>query len=125
MRLHPVHSGLNDRRRRLLSAARGRVVEVGGGNGLNLAHYRDVESVTVVEQHVATRMRLMRRVAQARVPVTVHEADVLELGALGPEVADTVVCTLALCLVDDVPASLAAIASIMKPDARLLFLEHV
>src|SRR5687767_7377066 len=44
-------AGLAERRRRLLAEARGRVLEVGGGTGLNLRHYRagDVESVLVLE----------------------------------------------------------------------------
>ena len=39
--------------------------------------------------------------------------------------ADTVVCTLVLCTVDDVPATLAEIARVLKPGGRLLFAEHV
>jgi len=38
---------------------------------------------------------------------------------------DTVVSTLVLCTVDDVPATLAEIARVLRPGGRLLFAEHV
>ena len=38
---------------------------------------------------------------------------------------DTVVATLVLCTVDDVPAALAEVARVLRPGGRLLFAEHV
>ena len=59
---HPIFAALYDplgasaerrwmggRRRRLLAGARGAVLEIGGGTGANLAHYRDVDRVTIAE----------------------------------------------------------------------------
>src|SRR3954452_8108700 len=56
-------AGLRRRRRRLLAAARGRVVEIGAGTGLNLRHYPDgLEALTLVEPDAAMRRRLEGRV---------------------------------------------------------------
>ena len=83
---HPVHAalydpfmgiadraGLAERRRKLIAEASGRVLEVGAGTGLNLRHYREVDQVLVIEPDAAMRKRLLRRVADAAVPVEVHE----------------------------------------------------
>lgn len=117
-------AGLAERRRRLLSEARGRVLEVGAGTGLNLTHYRDVDEVVLLEPDGAMRRRLEARLSQATVPVTVH-AGAIEDAPFPDASFDTVVGTLVLCSVADQSVALAQIRRILKPDGRYLFLEHV
>jgi SAM-dependent methyltransferase len=111
-------AGIADARRRLLSGARGRILEVGAGTGLNVEHYPAGSNVTYTEPdpHMAKRLRA-------------RGADVVEVGAealpFADESFDTVVSTLVLCTVPDVPASLREIRRVLAPDGRLLFLEHV
>ena len=134
---HPIHAflydplmglvdraGMADRRRRLVAEARGEVVEVGGGTGRNLPHYRDVDRVVVLEPDGAMRARLLARVDAAAVPVEVHEAGI-EDSRLPDGFADTVVVSLVLCTVDSPERALAEIRRLLRPDGRLLFLEHV
>ena len=135
---HPVHAALSDpimglvdragmaeRRRRLLADARGEVVEILGGTGRNLTHYRDVDRVVVLEPNAARRAKLLARVPSARVPVEVHETGIDDT-TLPDGFADTVVACLVLCTVPDVGAALAQVKRILDPDGgRLLFLEHV
>jgi SAM-dependent methyltransferase len=125
--LAPAESaGLAARRRRLLSSARGRVLEVGGGTGLNLPHYpaNQVSSVVVIEPDGAMRRRLDPRVAEAPVPVEVQAKGIDELTPDdGP--FDTVVCTLVLCTVPDLDGAIRAIDGVLAPDGVILFLEHV
>ena len=122
-------AGLADRRRRLISRAAGRVLEIGGGTGANLAHYRDVDRVVVIEPSAAMRRRLLDKVAGASVPVEVHELGIDEVGADAatfPDGAfDTIVSTLTLCTVPDVDSAVAAMRRVLADDGRILFLEHV
>ena len=134
---HPIHAalydpfmglvdrvGMADRRRRLIAEATGEVVEVGGGTGRNLAYYRDVTRVVVLEPDAAMRAKLLARVPAARVPVEVHETGI-ENSMLPEGFADTVVASLVLCTVQDQAAALAVVKRLLKPEGRLLFLEHV
>ncbi len=117
-------AGLADRRRRLLSGARGRVLEIGAGTGLNLAHYPSaVERLELLEPDGAMRARLARRVAAAALPIEVH-AGTVEAAPLPLASYDTVVTTLVLCTVPDLDAALDRIAALLVPGGELLFLEH-
>ena len=123
--LAPVEAlGLRQQRARLVAGATGRVLEVGGGTGLTLAHYRDVDEVVVCEADPAMRGALERRATQARVPVSVSPAGVPGL-PFADESFDTVVCALVLCTVADAPGALADLRRVLRPDGQLLFLEHV
>jgi SAM-dependent methyltransferase len=117
-------AGLRDRRRRLLAGAQGRVLEVGGGTGVHLPLYRDVESVDVVEPDGAMRRRLEAKLDTASVPVHVHSSGIDD-APFGPAAFDTVVTTLTLCTVPDLDSALQRIATLLAPDGRLLFMEHV
>lgn len=116
--------GLGEERRRLVAEARGRVLEIGAGTGRNLPLYRDIESLTVVEPDGAMRRHLLDRVASAVVPVEVHESAVDDSG-LPAGAFDTVVSSLVLCTIPDVPAALAEVRRLLAPDGQILFLEHV
>jgi SAM-dependent methyltransferase len=135
---HPLHAalydplmsladraGLVERRRRLLADATGEVVEVGGGTGRNVPHYRDVDRVVVLEPDEAMRRRLLARVPSAPVPIEVHETGI-EDTILPDGFADTVVTSLVLCTVADPSVALGRIRRLLRAEGgRLLFLEHV
>ena len=112
-------------RRTLLAQASGRVLEVGGGTGANLAHYGPgVTSLTVTEPDVSMIKRLERRVQAESPDATVLRAPAEDLpfedGAF-----DVVVSTLVLCGVDDQPRAVREIRRVLRPQGRLLFLEHL
>ncbi|HWS82458.1 MAG TPA: class I SAM-dependent methyltransferase [Rubrobacter sp.] len=134
---HPVFAALYDlvgasaerrwmgaRRRRLLAGARGAVLEIGGGTGANLAHYRNVDRVTIAEPDPFMRSRIGPKLEDARVPVEVSAAGAEALPF--PDGSfDTVVSTLVLCTVPDQAAALDEVRRILRPGGRLLFIEHV
>jgi SAM-dependent methyltransferase len=120
--LHSALFGLVPRRERLAAAARGVVLELGGG--LNVPYYRDVDRVVVVEPDVRRHAALLDRVAASAVAVEVHESDVDE-SAFSQATFDTVVCAFTLCAVADPPDTLRLIHRLLRPEGKLLFLEHV
>jgi ubiquinone/menaquinone biosynthesis C-methylase UbiE len=111
-------------RAELLSGARGDVLEIGAGTGLNLAHYpTGLESLVLTEPVTAMADRLRQRARgheDAEVVQAVAERLPFETASF-----DTVVSTLVLCTVADVDASLSEVARVLRPGGRLLFIEHV
>ena len=115
---------MGERRARLLTEARGTVLEVGGGTGANLQHYGVAERVTVVEPDPYMRKRLGPKSVAASVPVEVSAAGAESL-PFADGSFDTVVSTLVLCTVPDQGSALREIRRVLRPDGRLLFIEHV
>ena len=115
---------MGERRARLLSEVRGTVLEIGGGTGANLPHYRDAERVVVTEPDPFMRRRLRPRLDRCRVPAELWEAGAEAL-PFEDESFDAVVSTLVLCTVGDQREALAQIRRVLRPGGRLLFIEHV
>jgi SAM-dependent methyltransferase len=117
--------GMEARRARLLADARGLVVEIGAGTGLNLAHYpAAVDELVLTEPDEAMARALERRLARAGRAARVVRAPAEAL-PLPDASADTVVSTLVLCTVADPERALAEVARVLRPGGRLLFAEHV
>ena len=118
-------AGLGDRRRALLAAAKGDVLEIGAGTGVNLAYYGpDVRALTLTEPEHPMLRRLAKRAADDPHAPTVLRAPGEDL-PFPDDSFDTVVSTLALCTVDDQPRTLREIHRVLRPGGRLLFIEHV
>jgi SAM-dependent methyltransferase len=110
--------GLADARQSLLTNARGRTLEIGAGTGLNVRFYPASAEVTYTEPDPFMAKRLRRR----GVDVVAASADALPFP---DDSFDSVVSTLVLCTVPDAGAALREIARVLRPDGRLLLLEHV
>jgi SAM-dependent methyltransferase len=117
-------AGLAARRGALLAGVRGRVLEIGAGTGLNLAHYPAGADLVVSEPDEAMAERLRTRAAALDRPVELVIAGASAL-PFPDDSFDTVVSTLVLCTVPDQHAALAEVARVLRPGGRLLFLEHV
>ncbi len=105
-------------------SARGRVLEIGGGTGCTLAHYRDVASVTLTDARFGMLRRARSRMQAVTFPV--HPA-VSAAGALpfGPATFDVVVVSLAFCTIPEPAKAFAEIRRVLRPDGELRMLEHV
>ena len=116
--------GMTARRRAVLSEAHGRVLEIGAGTGLNLAHYPSSVTSLVLTEPVAPMARRLRRRVGERADVEVVEAPAEALPVPTASI-DTVVSTMVLCTVSDVDGALSEVARVLRPGGTLLFVEHV
>lgn len=120
-------AGLREMRHELLAQAWGRVLELGAGTGLNLEHYPEgIEGLTLAEPdpHMMKHLRAKLADSGKSSKISVVEAPGEDL-PFADDSFDTVAVTLVLCTVPDQEATLAEIKRVLKPDGRLLFLEHV
>jgi ubiquinone/menaquinone biosynthesis C-methylase UbiE len=117
--------GMRATRRGLLGSARGRVLEIGAGTGLNLSHYPDaIDELVLLEPSapMADRLEARRAKLGRRAHVVSAPAEALPFDDSS---FDTVVSTLVLCTVHDPEAALAEVRRVLRPGGRLLFCEHV
>jgi SAM-dependent methyltransferase len=118
--------GLSDQRRRTLETARGRVLEVGSGTGLNLSHYPSVEAVVALEPDPHMRRRAAIRSAAIDPPFPVEEvAATAEDLPFDDHSFDTVVFCLVLCTVARPRRAVEEARRVLRPGGQLLLLEHV
>jgi ubiquinone/menaquinone biosynthesis C-methylase UbiE len=108
----------------LCSQAVGRVLEVAVGTGLNLPRYPPGTAVTGLDLSRAMLAIARERVAGLGRPVALVEGDAQVL-PFADRTFDTVVCTLGLCSVPDDRAAIAEMHRVLRPDGRLLLLDHV
>ncbi len=111
-------------RGKCLAGARGRVLEVGFGNGLNLLHYPpEVERVVGIDPSSASEKLARREIEQCPFPVEVHTG-VAEALPFADASFDTVVITWTLCTIPDPESALREMARVLKPGGRFHFVEH-
>lgn len=112
-------------RRKVIPQAAGRVLEIGMGTGLNLKFYDRQKVTALVGVDPAEQMHRLarRRSERAGLPVELHSlaAERLPLEASS---FDCVVCTYTLCSISDPLAALAEMRRVLRPDGKLLFVEH-
>ncbi len=111
-------------RERVISAAQGRVLEIGIGSGLNLPFYpKSVREIVGLEP--SPRLISMAQRATSRCESAVEfiegsaEAIPLDRGSV-----DTVVTTWTLCSIPRVAVALAEMRRVLRPGGQLLFVEH-
>jgi ubiquinone/menaquinone biosynthesis C-methylase UbiE len=110
---------------RVVTAAEGRVLELGIGSGLNLPFYKTAQVTHVLGLDPLPRLLSMSRRAATDMPyVTDLVAGSAEAIPLEDASVDTVVTTWTLCSIPDVAHALRESRRVLKPDGRLLFVEH-
>lgn len=114
-----------ERRRKVVPLASGAVLELGCGAGANF-HIYDAERVSSLRGIDPSAELLVR--AHAAIPANGVDFQVGpgvgEAMPFGDESFDTVVTTFTLCSVDDPVKVLAEARRVLRPEGRLLFLEH-
>jgi SAM-dependent methyltransferase len=121
-------NGLGAMRSELLADARGRVIEIGAGTGVNLNLYGGgVEDLTLVEPDPHMGAKLRRRLqerSESPIPAQLVAAPAESL-PFADDTFDTAVAMLVLCTIPDSVAAIDELSRVLKPGGRLLFIEHV
>lgn len=104
--------------------ARGDVLEIGIGSGLNLQHYSpEVSSITGIDPAAELTQTARERAQNAGQNVTI-------LGLSGEAIPsedarfDSIVCTWTLCSIPNVYTALREMHRVLKPGGKLYYVEH-
>ncbi|ERS12126.1 methyltransferase type 11 [Marinobacter sp. EN3] len=112
-------------RSQVVPQARGRVLEVGMGSGINLEFYNQdqVELVYGLEPSEGMRRKALPNLQRS--PIKVEWLDLPgEKIPLEDNSVDTVLLTFTLCTIPDWHAALQQMKRVLRPGGNLLFLEH-
>jgi ubiquinone/menaquinone biosynthesis C-methylase UbiE len=106
------------------SQAEGDVLELAAGTARNLPHYSQGVRITAVELSPEMLAIGRRRAGELGREIDLRQGDVQELD-FPDESFDTVVCTLGLCTIPEPRKAVAEARRVLRPDGKLILLEHV
>lgn len=124
-----IHLAMRNRelipyRKRVLSNAHGRVLEIGIGSGMNLPLYgKPVQEVIGLDPSPRLLAMARRKTTHSSVLVEFIEGSA-EAIPLNQNSVDTVITTWTLCSIPRVSLALNEMCRVLKPDGQLLFVEH-
>ena len=116
--------GLRRLRGEVVGRARGRVLELGAGTGLNVKYYSGVERLVLTEPEPGMAKRLEQRLKESSVAGEVVMAPAEKL-PFDDGSFDAVVATMVFCTVSDPRTALRETRRVLAPGGSLLFIEHV
>jgi ubiquinone/menaquinone biosynthesis C-methylase UbiE len=108
-----------------LPHARGDVLEVGIGSGLNLPFYSsEVQRVYGVDPSLELQRMALKRATATRARVEFLSQSSEDTLPLGDGTIDTVVMTWTLCSIPDTSKALRQMKRVLRRSGRLVFIEH-
>lgn len=116
---------IQKQRMKVIPRARGRVLEIGIGTGLNLPFYdrARISSIVGVDPGLQMHKLALKRSLQAGLKVELVGVSAERL-PVGDASFDTVVSTYTLCTIPDPVAALKELRRALVPGGKLLFSEH-
>lgn len=118
-------AGLSEERRKVVSQASGRTLEIATGTGLNFPHYPSAVTELVLSEFYPPMLEVLQR----KVANSVHDISVVKADAENlpfPDSSfDTVVATMILCSTPKPSRVLQEINRVLRPGGTYLFLEHI
>lgn len=113
-------TGFGSWRRKLVSGARGRVLDIGCGTGRNLPLYHEEIEVVALDCRIELLLTARRRSRETPMVMATTEALPFQSASF-----DTVVSGLVFCSVPDALQGLREVGRVLRPAGRLRMLEHV
>jgi ubiquinone/menaquinone biosynthesis C-methylase UbiE len=111
-------------RAEILSYARGKVLELGFGTGLNLPYYpKQIPSIQAVDVNEGMKALAIQNMALSSIPVHLHVLNAEQL-PFADETFDTVVSTWTLCSIPNVTKALTEVYRVLRSQGQFLFVEH-
>jgi ubiquinone/menaquinone biosynthesis C-methylase UbiE len=111
-------------RRQVLAPARGHVLEIGFGTGLNLPHYpRSVTWLTAVDPANFPNTLVEKQTRAGSIPVKLVRLSAETLPFESGQF-DWAVSTWTLCTIPDPVSALREVRRVLKPGGQFIFLEH-
>ncbi len=120
--MDPVEKAfLTKLRKKLLEEAKGKILEIGSGTGVNFELYNN-HQVVAIEPDKKLRDESLKKVNGRNITIISGDAENLDFD---DNEFDTVVVTLVLCTIPDYKKSLLEIKRVCKKGGKILVLEHV
>ncbi len=116
--------GMEKWRISLWKEAKGKVLEVGVGTGLNIRYYPENVEVTAIDFSEKMLEKAKKKALKLGRKVDLRLMDVQDLD-FADETFDTVITTCVFCSVPDPVKGLKEIRRVCKKDGKILMLEHV
>ena len=116
---------ITKQREKIVPQAKGCVVEIGIGSGLNLPHYNPQAVTKIIgvdpDDHLWKRSQNRRESC----PIEIERVGLSgENLPLEDDIADTVLVTYSLCTIPDPVKALREMARVLKAGGKILFTEH-
>ena len=111
-------------RQRVVGAAEGDVLEIGIGSGLNFPYYGPQARRVFALEPSPHLLDMARRAARKASVATAFIEGSAEQIPLDAKSVDTVLMTWVGCSIPDIEAALREMRRVLRPDGRLLFVEH-
>tara|TARA_B100000963_G_scaffold358669_1_gene383849 strand:- start:521 stop:1144 length:624 start_codon:yes stop_codon:yes gene_type:complete len=116
---------INYQRNKIVPNAKGDILEVGIGSGLNIPYYDPKKINKIIGLDPSEELNEMAKENAAKSDINI---DILIAGAeeipLPSNSIDTVLITYSLCTIPNLADSLKEIKRVMKNDAEMIFCEH-
>lgn len=107
-----------------LAGAKGEVLEIGFGSGLNLPYYPEtVSHITAVDINPGMEKLARKKIAASSIPIEFLIINGEQL-PFKDQSFDAVVSTWTLCSIERVAQALGEIRRVLKTDGKFIFIEH-
>ncbi|MDC2963467.1 class I SAM-dependent methyltransferase [Gammaproteobacteria bacterium] len=110
-------------RSELIPLAKGKVLEIGLGSGLNIPHYNDISELIALEPSEELLALVQENSGEPKFPTEMLKASAEDI-PLDSNTFDTIVMTWTLCSVTDPISALSEIKRVIKPGGNVIFAEH-